>query len=182
VPHLSRLYSEKAGESRWSKGRDGLRRTGHRQLSFVFADSPKGGGETGASDVSDGRAFLLHTAKRKRTARTVACTVDSSRLLEDVASVANLAQALLKVIRNQGAPGVDGQTVEEAQQNAAPLIAAVRHALLTGYYRPGDVRRVWLPKPGGGRRGLGIPNVVDRMVSTGRAPGPGADLRANLPS
>jgi RNA-directed DNA polymerase len=141
-----------------------LRRTGHRQLSFVFADSPKGGGETGASDVSDGRGFLLHTAKRKRTARTVACTADSSRLLEDVASVANLAQALLKVIRNQGAPGVDGQTVEEAQQNAAPLIAALRHALLTGCYRPGDVRRVWLPKPGGGQRGLGIPNVVDRTV------------------
>jgi hypothetical protein len=76
-----------------SQGRDGLRRTGHRQLSFVFADSPKGGGETGASDVSDGRGFLLHTAKRKRKARTVACTADSSRLLEDVASVANLAQA-----------------------------------------------------------------------------------------
>jgi hypothetical protein len=131
---------------------------------------PKGGGGTGASDVSDGRAFLLHTAKRKRTARTVACTADSSRLREDVASVANLAQALLKVIRNQGAPGVDGQTVEQAQQNAAPLIAALRHALLTGCYRPGDVRRVWLPKPDDRNEdvvdaaGLEFGSVIDKLL------------------
>jgi hypothetical protein len=51
---------------------------------------------------------------------------------------------------------VDGQTVEEAQHNAAPLLSALRHALLTGCYRPGDVRRVCLPKPGGGQRGLGF--------------------------
>ena len=133
-----------------------MRRTGPRQLSFAFADSPQGGGEAGTPDASGGRAFLLHTAKRKRTARTVASTADTSRLLEEVASVANLAQALLKVIRNKGAPGVDGQTVEEAQHNAAPLLAALRHALLTECYRPGDVRRVWLPKPGGGQRGLGV--------------------------
>ena len=62
------------GENQWSKGRDGLRKTGHRQLSFVFADSPDGGGEAGVSDASDGRAFLLHKAKRKITARAVACT------------------------------------------------------------------------------------------------------------
>ena len=72
--HLSRLYSEEAGENQWSKGRDGLRKTGHRQLSFVFADSPDGGGEAGVSDASDGRAYLLHKAKRKTTARAVACT------------------------------------------------------------------------------------------------------------
>jgi RNA-directed DNA polymerase len=40
----------------------------------------------------------------------------------------------------------------------------LRRDLLEGRYRPGDVRRVWLPKPGGGQRGLGIPNVVDRVV------------------
>jgi RNA-directed DNA polymerase len=118
----------------------------------------------GSSDASDGRAFLLHRAKRKRTARSVACTADTRRLLEEVASVANLAQALLNVVRNKGAPGVDGQTVEEALQKAASLIAALRRALLSGRYQPGDVRRVWLPKPGGGQRGLGIPNVVDRMA------------------
>jgi len=59
---------------------------------------------------------------------------------------------------------VDGQTVEDAQRHAASFIAELRHALLTGRYRPGEVRRVWLPKPGGGQRGLGIPNVVDRAA------------------
>jgi len=141
-----------------------LKRTGPRQLNFAFADSPQGGGEAGTLDASGARAFLLHKAKLRKAARTVAGTADTSRLLEEVASIANLAAALLKVIRNQGAPGVDGQTVEEAQQQAAPLLAALRHDLLTGRYRPGDVRRVWLPKPGGGQRGLGIPNVVDRVV------------------
>ena len=41
---------------------------------------------------------------------------------------------------------------------------SLRRDLLAGSYRPGEVRRVWLPKPGGGQRGLGIPNVVDRVV------------------
>jgi hypothetical protein len=122
-----------------------LRRTGHRQLSFVFADSPQGGGAAGASDASEGRAFLLHTAKRKRTARTVAGTADTCRLLEE--------------------------TVEEAEQDAAPLIAALRHALLTGCYRPGDVRRVWLPKPGGGQRGLGIDTAEDCPLTITVVPG-----------
>ena len=67
-------------------------------------------------------------------------------------------------MRNQGAPGADGQTVEAAEAKAPAIIARLRRDLLEGCYRPGDVRRVWLPKPGGGQRGLGIPNIVDRVV------------------
>ena len=81
-----------------------------------------------------------------------------------MASDANLAKALLNVVRNKGAPGVDGQTVEEAEAKAPSIIARLRRDLLAGCYHPGDVRRVWLPKPSGGQRGLGIPNVIDRMV------------------
>jgi len=40
----------------------------------------------------------------------------------------------------------------------------MKRALLEGRYQPGMIRRVWIPKPGGGERGLGIPNVVDRVV------------------
>ena len=141
-----------------------MRRTGHRQLSFVFADSPAGGGSDGSSDASDRRAFLLHTAKSKKAARTVAWATDTRRLLEDVASKANLALALLNVVRNKGAPGVDGQTVEDAEARAPKLLSHLRRALLEGHYRPGDIRRVFIPKPGGGQRGLGIPNIVDRVV------------------
>lgn len=141
-----------------------MRRTGHRQLSFVLADSPDGGGSDGLPDASERRAFLLQRAKRKRSARAVAWATDTSRLLEDVASEANLALALLNVVRNKGAPGVDGQTVDEAEADAPKLLPRLRRALLEGRYRPGDVRRVFIPKPGGGQRGLGIPNVVDRVV------------------
>jgi group II intron reverse transcriptase/maturase len=130
----------------------------------MFADSPSGGGKTAPSDASDRRSFLLHTARRKKTSGPGTCVADTSRLLETVASEANLAEALLKVVRNKGAPGVDGQTVEMAEAKAPSILAGLRRDLLAERYRPGDVRRVWLPKPGGGQRGLGIPNIVDRAV------------------
>jgi len=141
-----------------------LRKTGPRQLNLVFADSPSGRGTTKPSDASERRGFLLHKARSKKTRGPGTGVVDTSRLLEEVASEANLARALLNVVRNKGAPGVDGQTVEEAEAKAPSIIAHLHRDLLTGCYRPGDVRRVWLPKPGGGQRGLGIPNVVDRTV------------------
>jgi group II intron reverse transcriptase/maturase len=133
-------------------------------LSLVFADSPSGGGAAEPLDVSGRRSFLLHKARTKKTSGPSASVADTSRLLEDVASEANLAKALLNVVRNKGAPGVDGQTVEEAEAKAPSIIARLRRDLLAECYRPGDVRRVWLEKPGGGQRGLGIPSVVDRTV------------------
>ena len=141
-----------------------MRRTGHRQLGFLFADSPQGGGGGGGSDVSGHRPWLLHTAKRKTMAGPATRAADPDRLLEEVASEANLARALLNVVRNKGAPGVDGQTVEEAEAQAPRLLADLRRDLLAGRFRPGDIRRVWIPKPGGGERGLGIPNVATRVV------------------
>ena len=141
-----------------------MRKKGPRQLSFVFADSPSGGGKDERSDASEQRSFLLHKARRKKTSGPNASAADTNRLLEDAASEANLARALLNVVRNKGAPGVDGETVEAAEAKAPAIIARLRRDLLEGCYRPGDVRRVWLPKPGGGQRGLGIPNIVDRVV------------------
>ena len=141
-----------------------MRKTGPRQLSLVFADNLSGGGTTEPSDASERRSFLLHKARTKKTRGPATCVADTSRLLEAVASEANLAEALLKVVRNKGAPGVDGQTVEMAEAKASSIIAELRRDLLAECYRPGDVRRVWLPKPGGGHRGLGIPNIVDRTV------------------
>lgn len=135
-----------------------------RQLKFVFAASPQGGGKSGPSDASGGRDFLLHTANRKTASDLGASAADASRLLEAVASPANLATALLNVVRNKGAPGVDGCSVEEVLGSARSLLPRLHRALLDGTYQPGDIRRVWIPKPGGGERGLGIPNVIDRWV------------------
>ncbi|MSP55963.1 MAG: group II intron reverse transcriptase/maturase, partial [Myxococcales bacterium] len=52
----------------------------------------------------------------------------------------------------------------EARAHLPTLLPTLSAALLDGTYRPGDIRRVWIPKANGGQRGLGIPNVVDRMV------------------
>lgn len=136
----------------------------HRQLTFVFADSPQGDGQAALSDVSVGKAWLALKAEVKEGNESAAWTVDLGRLLESVASAANLAQALLNVARNKGAAGVDGRSVDEVVGAAPRLLPYLRGELLAGTYRPGDIRRVWIPKPGGGQRGLGIPNVVDRWV------------------
>jgi len=141
-----------------------LRRARPRQLSFAFADSPRGGGAAEASGAPDVKAVLLHIAKRTTATGLAAEAADTRQLLERVASPPNLAQALLNVARNKGAPGVDGRSVDEVVEASLDILPALRRALLEGSYRPGDIRRVWIPKPGGGQRGLGIPNVVDRWV------------------
>jgi RNA-directed DNA polymerase len=135
-----------------------------RQLTFVFADCPRGGKGARPTDASDGKAFLLHITKGKATSDLNAPAADTERLLEPAASASNLATALLNVARNKGAPGVDGCSVKEVVGAARSLLPQLQRALLEGTYQPGDIRRVWIPKPGGGQRGLGIPNVIDRWV------------------
>ncbi len=130
----------------------------------MFADNPIGGDDDPITDESVERSYLLHEASAKETTESDAETVDTSRLLERAASMRNLSRALLNVARNKGAPGIDGQHVREVVEHAPDILAELRKALLAGTYLPGDIRRVWIPKPGGGQRGLGIPNVVDRVV------------------
>jgi RNA-directed DNA polymerase len=86
-------------------------------------------------------------------------------LMERIASSANLNQAYKRVKANRGAPGVDGMTVDELRLWIAENKDALLTALLDGSYRPRPVRGVEIPKPGGGgKRQLGIPTVVDRLV------------------
>jgi RNA-directed DNA polymerase len=84
--------------------------------------------------------------------------------MEEVASEANLRMAFQRVASNKGAPGPDEQGIEQVCEHLDELLSVLRRELLTGSYRPGNIRRVWIPKPGG-QRGLGIPNVVDRIVA-----------------
>lgn len=76
----------------------------------------------------------------------------------------NLFTALERVERNGGAPGVDGMRVEELPEHLRQHWESIREKLETGKYRPSPVKRVEIPKPGGGRRKLGIPTVLDRMI------------------
>ena len=76
----------------------------------------------------------------------------------------NLFAALERVQRNGGGPGVDGMRVEELPEHLRQHWESIREKLETGKYRPSPVKRVEIPKPGGGRRKLGIPTVLDRMI------------------
>jgi group II intron reverse transcriptase/maturase len=86
----------------------------------------------------------------------------ASATMEEVTSY--LAEAFQNVASNRGAPGPDRQTIEEVREHLDDLLPRLTRALLDGTYEPGNIRRVWIPKSGG-QRGLGIPNVVDRMVA-----------------
>ncbi len=145
-----------------------MRRADSSQLTFVFADSPRqrGGKSDEAADASAAKAWLLHIADGNEAGESVARSDDANHLMEQAASTGNLALALLKVARNKGAAGVDGRSVNEVVEHARTLLPKLRRSLLTGDYQPGAIRRVWIPKPGSPAsvRGLGIPNVVDRVV------------------
>jgi group II intron reverse transcriptase/maturase len=79
-------------------------------------------------------------------------------------SNANVAAALRRVEENKGAPGSDGMTVQNLRPYLREHWRELRSALLSGNYRPTPVRRVEIPKPGGGIRLLGIPTAVDRFI------------------
>jgi len=67
-------------------------------------------------------------------------------------------------VSNKGAAGPDGITVQALQAQWPSVSRRLRVGLLDGSWRPGEVRRALIPKAGGGQRGLGIPNVADRVV------------------
>jgi RNA-directed DNA polymerase len=76
----------------------------------------------------------------------------------------NMLRAYDRVRRNKGAPGVDGMTVEALKPYLKAHWPEIKQQLLDGRYRPQPVRKVEIPKPGGGVRMLGIPCVLDRLI------------------
>lgn len=85
-------------------------------------------------------------------------------LMEKVLDPVNVGLAYEQVKRNGGAGGVDGMSVEDYVDHAAKHWPTIEAKLREGTYRPGAVRGVWIPKPQGGQRLLGIPNVQDRVI------------------
>ena len=90
--------------------------------------------------------------------------MDTSSLMEQILSNDNLNAAYLQVVRNKGAAGVDGMTVEELKAYLSENGENIKEQLRTRKYKPQPVRRVEIPKPDGGVRNLGVPTVVDRFV------------------
>ena len=105
-------------------------------------------------------------AKASRSFRQIWKERDSAqpKLLEAILYKDNLNRAYKRVKANKGAAGIDGMTIEEAlpylKEHQQELINRIRK----GKYTPSPVRRVEIPKPDGGKRNLGIPTVIDRII------------------
>jgi RNA-directed DNA polymerase len=113
-----------------------------------------GHGEAAFEAVSDEAASARHAQTD--------CGVDD--LLGQALARGNMAQAWKRVKANKGSAGVDGRTLQDTAQFLKQAWPGIRAGLLGGTYRPSPVRRVGIPKPGGGVRELGIPTVVDRLI------------------
>lgn len=86
------------------------------------------------------------------------------QLMEEVLTKENMTKAMKRVEANKGAAGVDDMTVSELKSYLKQEWPRIRGELLEGRYKPKPVRRVMIPKAGGGERALGIPTVVDRLI------------------
>jgi len=132
-----------------------------RQLMLPFATAgnlePSSGAEGGSKPDRSGKEKRKAPKAKSKQRRA------GPARMEEV--VERLEEAFAKVAANKGAPGPDRQTIGDVKKHLPQILAKLRQALLRGEYQPGDIRRVWIPKAGGkGQRGLGIPNVVDRIV------------------
>ncbi len=85
-------------------------------------------------------------------------------LLEKVLDNKNLHEAYKQVYKNKGACGVDGMTVDEVYLYMMQYMEEIKEQIRNRKYKPQPVRRVYIPKENGDKRGLGIPTVMDRII------------------
>lgn len=96
--------------------------------------------------------------------RLAESTTGNVCLMESICAVENRRAARKRVVRNNGAPGMDGVKARELPGVLHRCGGAITTSLLDGTYEPKPVRRKAIAKPGGGTRHLGIPTVQDRFV------------------
>jgi RNA-directed DNA polymerase len=114
------------------------------RLPIATAENPKGATRRRTRD----RLGAIRAGAPKAIGKTGTA---ASATMEEVAY--RLTGALLKVASNKGAPGADGQTIEALLEQWPVVLPRLQADLLAGMYRPGGIRRVFIPKAGGGQRG-----------------------------
>ena len=117
-------------------------------------DGASGDGGTEPAACEEGQ---VDTASNRKRALT-------DGLMEKVCKRENLNRAYKRVKANNGAPGIDGMTVEELYGWIKEHKEELVESLVEGSYCPQPVRGEEIRKPSGGKRQLGIPTVVDRLV------------------
>ena len=134
-----------------------------RPAIVTGANQPKQAGE-----IHDRWWWIEHTVWTGRMLTRLEASEPTTvwyGLWDKVCAKRNLQAAFWAVWRNRGAPGVDGQTVRQFDEQSEAELARLREELQSQRYRRQPARRVWIPKPGTTeKRPLGIPAVRDRTV------------------
>jgi RNA-directed DNA polymerase len=131
--------------------------SGKRQnIQYSLALESKDRGETPADEYPRAEPSVAKPAPESPAV--------TEQLMEEVCDGENLQSAWKRVRRNQGSPGVDGMTIDDAKIYLREHWPSIRSQLLDGTYQPQPVKRVEIPKPDGGVRKLGVPCVVDRLI------------------
>jgi RNA-directed DNA polymerase len=131
--------------------------TGKRQQTQLRLAFP----EAGRGEALSASGGGTEPATAGRQPESPACC---EQLMEEVCQRDNLRRALKRVRQNRGSPGVDGMTTAALPDYLGKQWPAIKEQLLSSTYRPQPVKRIEIPKPGGGVRKLGIPTVLDRMI------------------
>jgi RNA-directed DNA polymerase len=157
VPEGGVMPAERAGSSPGGQGKAVPVEETAAQLCLPIAtaENPRGATRRRSRD----RLGEIRAGAPKAIDKTGTATPAT---IEEVAY--RLTGALLKVASNKGAPGPDGQTIEALADQWPTVLPRLQADLIAGTYRPGAIRRAYIPKAGGGQRGLGIPDVVDRVI------------------
>lgn len=132
------------------------------QLTIAFKASEETGATEGSQEQPGGAPDASETSLAIGKQRVVKRKWYS--LIDKVYAQPNLQLAWEQVKANQGAPGVDGQSIRSFASDSKVRLEALSADLRAKTYRPQAVRRVYIPKAGGGQRPLGIPTVRDRIV------------------
>lgn len=86
-------------------------------------------------------------------------------MLEEILDIRNVQKAFKQVTANKGAGGIDGMQTDELRDYLNTNWQTLRTSILEGTYRPEAVKKVEIDKENGGKRKLGIPTVIDRLIS-----------------
>ena len=126
--------------------------------------------------MTDQYDIINHDSNGKGSTEAIECVAQQAEialkdnynltndLMKEIASIANLKRAFKSVKRNKGAPGIDKTSIEEIDAKLDFILEDIAVKLLDGTYVPSPVRAVEIPKTNGTRQ-LGIPTVIDRIVT-----------------
>ena len=157
VPEGRRKAIQTVGR-RGGKAVTASKQVGQLELFSETADSPKG--NVAGADVGQPTPAPSAVPKSESATRGVSPVMR----MEEVANDGTLKRAFEAVASNRGAPGPDRQSISDVRKYFVEILPILQRELLEGSYRPGMIRRVWIPKSCGEQRGLGIPDVIDRIV------------------